>query len=95
MLPHVTVKDLNKVVRRLVYLRDEHSLVVYAKLKCYGWKKTEIDPQLWPLVRSELQEIWIAGRPPYDPETNPPVYSGNGASPPEKRMDSVVEPDKK
>ncbi|KAG8781163.1 hypothetical protein FRC20_003070 [Serendipita sp. 405] len=73
-----TFEELDASVRRLVYIAEDHQLVVSAKLKCYGWKLMDIDPNLWSALKPQLREVWVTARPPGVKESSPPKYAESG-----------------
>ncbi|KAG9043059.1 hypothetical protein FS842_001934 [Serendipita sp. 407] len=54
-----TFETLDIAIRRLVTIPKDRRIIISAKLECYQWKETTIDPDLWPALRPQVREIWV------------------------------------
>ncbi|KAG9052569.1 hypothetical protein FS842_009646 [Serendipita sp. 407] len=54
-----TFETLDIAIRRLVTIPNDRRIIISAKLECYQWKETTIDPDLWPVLRPQVREVWV------------------------------------
>lgn len=52
-------QGLERAVRRLFKIPDSQTLIMATELKSTGYKRLDIDPKTWPIIKDSVAAVWI------------------------------------
>lgn len=58
-----TTQELERNVRRVFEIADGRKLVIATKIKSTAYKKIDIDPKIWPIIKDSVAAIWVREGP--------------------------------